>query len=154
MTTRPASSSAQVYIRPAVPEDAPGVSILLEALGYPCTPDEAAIRLVNLREEPEQQLWIALEHGEAIAMIAIDIRYYLPLGARTCRITALVVLEEFHGKGIGKRLLREAETKARQAGATRVELTTALHRDQAHQFYRACGYENASLRFVKRLGDA
>ena len=154
MTTRPADSSTQVYIRPAVQEDAPGLANLLAALGYPCTPDEAALRLENLREEPEQQLWIALEHGEAIAMVAIDIRYYLPLGARTCRITALVVLEEFHGKGIGKRLLREVEMKARQAGATRVELTTAMHREQAHQFYRACGYENASLRFVKRLGDA
>lgn len=154
MNTRPTDSNTQVYIRPAVPEDATGVATLLGELGYPCTPDEAAVRLMDLREEPEQQLWIAQEHGEAIAMIAIDIRYYLPLGARTCRITALVVLEEFHGKGIGKRLLREAETKARQAGATRVELTTALHRDQAHQFYRACGYENASLRFVKRLGDA
>ena len=87
-------------------------------------------------------------------MIAMDIRYYLPLGARTCRITALVVLEEFHGRGIGKRLLREAEIKARQAGATRVELTTALQREQVHPFYKACGYVNASLLFVKCLGDA
>lgn len=154
MHPRPEESNTQVYIRPAVLEDAPGVAALLVELGYPCTSDEAALRLVNLREEPEQQLWIAQEHGEAIAMIAIDIRYYLPLGARTCRITALVVHDTFHGRGIGKRLLREAEQRARQAGATRVELTTAMHREAAHQFYKACGYENASLRFVKRLGDA
>lgn len=154
MEANPAASNTQVYIRPAVLEDAPGVAALLLALGYPCSAEEAAVRLMNLREEPEQQLWIAQEHGEAIAMIAMDIRYYLPLGARTCRITALVVLDAFHGRGIGKRLLREAEQKARQAGASRVELTTALHREQAHLFYKACGYENASLRFVKRLGDA
>lgn len=154
MNPRPADSNTQVYIRPAVLEDAPGIATLLAALGYPCTTEEAMVRLMHLRDEPEQQCWIAQEHGEAIAMISMDIRYYLPLGARTCRITALIVLDEFHGKGIGKRLLREAEVKARQAGATRVELTTAVHREQAHQFYRACGYENASLRFVKRLGDA
>jgi GNAT superfamily N-acetyltransferase len=154
MNTRPAASITQAYIRPAVLEDAPGIAALLVALGYPCTADEAVLRLMHLRDEPEQQLWIAEEHGEAIAMIAMDVRYYLPLGARTCRITALVVLDAFHGRGIGKRLLREAEIKARQAGASRVELTTALHREQAHRFYLACGYENASLRFVKRLGDA
>lgn len=154
MNASSADSNAQVYIRPAVLEDAPGLAVLLTELGYPCSAEEATVRLMQLRDEPEQQLWIAQEHGEAIAMIAMDVRYYLPLGARTCRITALVVLEAYHGKGIGKRLLREAEMKARQAGATRVELTTALHREQAHQFYRACGYENASLRFVKRLGDA
>jgi GNAT superfamily N-acetyltransferase len=154
METSPASSSTQVYIRPAVLEDAPGIAALLVALGYPCSTEEAATRLRHLRDEPEQQLWLAEEHGEAIAMLAMDIRYYLPLGAHTCRITALVVLDAFQGRGIGKRLLREAEIKARQAGATRVELTTAAYREQAHQFYRACGYENASLRFVKRLGDA
>jgi GNAT superfamily N-acetyltransferase len=148
------SNSTQVHIRPAVLEDAAGVARLLEALGYPCSAEEASLRLMHLRDEPEQQLWLAEEHGEAVAMISMDIRYYLPLGARTCRITSLVVLENYHGRGIGKRLLREAELKARQAGATRVELTTAVHREQAHQFYRACGYENASLRFVKRLGDA
>jgi len=154
MASRPAALKTQVHIRPAVLEDASGIADLLVALGYPCTAEEATVRLMQFRDEPEQQLWIAEEHGEAIAMIAMDIRYYLPLGARTCRFTALVVLDAFHGRGIGKRLLREAETKARQAGATRVELTTAAHREQAHQFYRACGYENASLRFVKRLGDA
>jgi GNAT superfamily N-acetyltransferase len=154
MSTGPATSNAQVYIRPAVLEDAPGIATLLAALGYPCSTEDAVVRLRHFRDEPEQQLWIAQEHGEAIAMIAIDIRYYLPLGARTCRITALVVLDAFQGRGIGKRLLREAEIKARQAGASRVELTTAEHREHAHQFYRACGYENASLRFVKRLGDA
>ena len=154
MNTSPTASKPQVYIRPAVLEDASGIAALLAALGYPCSAEEAVVRLTQLREEPEQQLWIAQEHGEAIAMIALDIRYYLPLGARTCRITALVVLDAFHGRGIGKRLLREAEQKARQAGATRVELTTAMHREHAHLFYKACGYENASLRFVKRLGDA
>jgi GNAT superfamily N-acetyltransferase len=154
METSPVASNTQVYIRPAVLEDAPGIAALLVALGYPCSTEDAATRLKHLRDEPEQQLWLAEEHGEAIAMLAMDIRYYLPLGARTCRITALVVLEAFQGRGIGKRLLREAEIKARQAGATRVELTTAAHREQAHQFYRACGYENASVRFVKRLGDA
>jgi len=154
MVTRSPASNAQVYIRPAVLEDAPGIATLLVALGYPCGTEEAEVRLMHLRDEPEQQLWIAEEHGEAVAMISLDVRYYLPLGARTFRITALVVLDAFHGRGIGKRLLREAEQKARQAGATRVELTTAMHREAAHQFYKACGYENASLRFVKRLGDA
>lgn len=154
MGTGSGASITQVHIRPAALEDAPGIAALLTALGYPCGAEEASVRLMDIRDEPEQQLWIAHEHGDAIAMIAIDIRYYLPLGARTCRITALVVLDTYQGRGIGKRLLREAEQKARQAGATRVELTTAMHREAAHQFYKACGYENASLRFVKRLGDA
>jgi len=57
-------------------------------------------------------------------------------------------------RGIGRLLLREAETLARAAGAVRIELTSASQRQDAHAFYRACGYGDGALRFVKRLGDA
>lgn len=78
--------------------------------------------------------------------------YYLPLGARTCRITALAVADSVRRQGVGRRLLREAEQFARQAGAARIELTSAQHREDAHAFYRACGYDCGAMRFVKRLG--
>lgn len=45
--------------------------------------------------------------------------YYLPLGARTCRLTALVVAPGAQCRGVGRRLLRKAELRARQAGAAR-----------------------------------
>ena len=57
-------------------------------------------------------------------------------------------------QGIGRLLLREAESLARQSGAVRIELTSAAHREEAHAFYRACGYGEGAVRFVKRLGDA
>ncbi len=70
MGTRPAASNTQVHIRPAVLEDAPGIAALLVALGYPCGAEEAEVRLMHLRDEPEQQLWIAEEHGsEGVAKI-------------------------------------------------------------------------------------
>ncbi len=45
------------------------------------------------------------------------------------------------------------EMKARQAGATRVELTTAMHREQAHQFYRACDGREAFKLAQKIIPD-
>jgi GNAT superfamily N-acetyltransferase len=80
--------------------------------------------------------------------------YYLPLHATTCRIVALAVAPEAQRTGIGRWLLREAEGLARQAGAARIELTSAGHRHEAHDFYRNCGYDDSALRFMKRLGDA
>lgn len=38
------------------------------------------------------------------------------------------------------------------AGAARIELTSAAHREEAHAFYRACGYTESALRLLKRLG--
>lgn len=143
-----------LLVRPASGRDAAGVAELLGVLGYPCTRDEAAKRLQALQEEPDQQILVADRHGELAGLLALDLMYYLPLGARTCRITALVVSAGEQRRGVGRMLLREAEQRARQAGAARIELTSATHRHEAHEFYRACGFGESALRFLKRLGDA
>jgi GNAT superfamily N-acetyltransferase len=142
-----------LLVRPAVEQDAAGVATLLGVLGYPCTREDALARLRELADDADQQVLVADRHGCLVGLLALDVMYYLPLGALTCRITAIAVADTEQRRGIGKRLLREAEQRARGAGAARVELTSALQRDDAHAFYRACGYEDSALRFVKRLGD-
>ena len=141
-----------LLVRPAAAQDAAGVASLLGVLGYPCDRDEAAARLRALAEEADQQVLVADRHGCLVGLLALDIMYYLPLGARTCRITALVVADQEQRRGVGRLLLREAEQRARAAGAVRIELTSAVHREEAHAFYRACGYGETALRFLKRLG--
>jgi ribosomal protein S18 acetylase RimI-like enzyme len=145
-------TDAPFFIRPALDDDAASIAHLLEVLGYPCTTADAQQRLLQLREQTDQECWLVVEHEQVIAMISLDIRFYLPLGSKTCRITTLSVAPKYQAKGIGKSLLKHAEMRARQAQASRIELTTALHREAAHQFYLSCGYENTSMRFVKRLG--
>ena len=152
MATTASPGRDSLLIRPAQAQDAAGVARLLGILGYPCDRADAAERLRANAEEPEQQLLVADRHGDLVGLLALDVRYYLPLGARTCRITALAVVESEQRRGVGRWLLREAELRARQASAARVELTSAAQRDEAHAFYRACGYEDSALRFVKRLG--
>ena len=83
----------------------------------------------------------------------MDLRYSLVRGTEQARITALVVSPECTRQGVGRRLVREVEAIARQAGAARVEVTTALSREHAHAFYRECGYARGSLHFAKLLGD-
>jgi GNAT superfamily N-acetyltransferase len=141
-------------VRAATAEDGFGLSALFGILGYPCTPEEASQRVIDLREDANQTLLVADTEGGLLGMMACDLSYYLPLGAPTCRVTALAVNADAQRRGIGRLLLREAEALARDAGAVRIELTSAGHRHEAHAFYRACGYGDGALRFVKRLGDA
>lgn len=141
-------------IRAAKTEDGFGLSELFGILGYPCTPEEASQRVLDLRDDGNQTLLVADSQDGLLGMVACDLSYYLPLGAPTCRITALAVSNKAQRRGVGRLLLREAEALARQGGAVRIELTSAGHRQDAHAFYRACGYGDGALRFVKRLGDA
>ena len=149
---QPGEDIAQV--RPARPEDGVGLSALLGVLGYPCPAEEAAQRVLDLREDLNQSLLVADTEGQLAGLVCCDLSYYLPLGALTCRITALSVAEFAQRQGIGRLLLREAESLARSAGAVRIELTSAAHREDAHAFDRACGYSEGAVRFVKHLGDA
>ena len=62
-------------------------------------------------------------------------------------------IQQFVRRGVPKRL-KEAERRARGGGAARIELSSGSQRTEAHAFYRACGYSDGTVRFVKRLGAA
>ncbi|MEO8277260.1 MAG: GNAT family N-acetyltransferase [Thermoanaerobaculia bacterium] len=67
------------------------------------------------------------------------------------RLTALAVLPDFQGRGIGRALLRRCEEILSAAGVDRIELTSGSQRREAHDFYRRAGYEETGVRFVKTL---
>ena len=139
-------------LRNAVLADADDVARLLTEMGYPCDIDEAAERIDAIAGNDRQALVVARREGGVCGLIAIDFMYYLPLGTTTCRVTALVVSPTAQGLGIGRQLLKDAERRARSGGAARIELTSGSQRTEAHAFYRACGYSDGTVRFIKRLG--
>lgn len=139
-------------LRNAVLADADDVARLLTEMGYPCDIDEAAERIDAIAGNDRQALVVARREGAVCGLIAIDFMYYLPLGTTTCRVTALVVSPTAQGLGIGRQLLKDAERRARSGGAARIELTSGSQRTEAHAFYRACGYSDGTVRFIKRLG--
>ena len=147
------TSSAPVRIRAAATGDAHDVARLLEQLGYPCTRDEAAERIATVLGDPRQQLLLAELEGHACGMVALDLRYSFTRGADQARITALVVDRDHARRGIGRALLREVEAIARHARLSRIEVTSNMRRDEAHAFYRDCGYAEGSRHFFKLLGD-
>lgn len=140
-------------LRGAVPADADDVAALLGALGYPCESADAAERIATVLHNDRQALVVARHRGAICGLLSLDFMYYLPLGTTTCRVTALVVLPDARGHGLGRLLLRDAERRARLGGAARLEVTSAGHRTEAHAFYRACGFSEGAVRFVKLLGD-
>lgn len=141
-------------IRPAMPGDGDDVARLLAHLGYPCTAAEAIDRIHAVADDRQQVVLLARRDGVACGLMGLHFLYYLPLGALVCRITALVVAPDARGQGTGRHLLEEAARRARRGGCVRLELTTALHRTEAHAFYRACGFSESSLRFTRALGEA
>lgn len=147
------SADPEPRVRLAEPGDASGVATLLETLGYPCTPAEAADRIAVITADRCQHLLLADADGAICGLISLGLVFSLTRGANIARITALVVAPNCQRQGIGRRLLREVERIAHRAGASRLELTSNPGRIDAHEFYRSCGYADGSQHFVKLLGD-
>jgi GNAT superfamily N-acetyltransferase len=145
--------TAPLRIRPAQLGDASDVAALLDQLGYPCTRDEAAERISRVLHDPRSNLLLGELEGKVCGLVSMDTRYSITRGADLARITALVVTPDSARQGIGRQLLREIETVARQARAVRLEVTSNLRREGAHQFYLDCGYVEGSRHFIKLLGD-
>ena len=141
-------------LRNAMLADADDVARLLTEMGYPCEIDDAIERIHAILANERQALVLARREGAVCGLVALDFMYYLPLGTTTCRVTALVVTPTAQGLGIGRQLLKEAERRARMGNAARIELTSGSQRTEAHAFYRACGYSDGTVRFVKPLGSA
>jgi ribosomal protein S18 acetylase RimI-like enzyme len=53
------------------------------------------------------------------------------------------------GQGVGSALVARAEAWAAEHGALRISLTSALHRESAHAFYKARDYEHTGVRLTK-----
>lgn len=152
MAIREASTDG-IHVRDARVGDASDVARLLDVLGYPCTRNEAADRIVRVLDDPRQRLLLAEIDGHACGLVGMELRYSLVRGTEQARITALVVAPACERQGVGRRLLKDVEAIARHAGATRIEVTAAASRDSAHVFYRGCGYTDAALHFARQLGD-
>lgn len=108
-------------------------------------------RLRQLSARSEYITLVAEVSGEVVGMVGACLGPALEFDGTYGRLTGLIVDESWRGRGVGKLLMNEIESTLRQRGASVLTLTSGKHRSAAHGFYKAIGYEETGLRFVKRL---
>lgn len=145
-----ARRDASIEIRPAADADAPALADLLAHLGYPADAADLPARLARLRAAGDEAL-IASGGGAAIGLATLHVRSVLHSATPVAQLTALVVSPDARGRGVGRALVALVEQHARDRGATRLVVTTALHRAEAPPFYERLGFDHTGRRYVKRL---
>lgn len=118
-------------------------------LGYPMTAEELRPRLRALGSHPGAIAFVAELQGRVVGFAQVHVFPSLHLLAPAAWLTALVVAGEARGTGIGQQLVAHAEHWVKEQGATKLSLTSAVHRKDAHGFYTALGYAQTGVRLTK-----
>ena len=89
---------------------------------------------------------VAVEDGAIIGSLTLELTTRVnpdddPLEDHRAHIRMLGVIPDAQGRGIGRALMREAESRARAAGKTEMTLHTTQHMTAARAMYAALGYE-------------
>ncbi len=138
-------------IRPARAGDADALVPLLRSLGYGIDAAAMELRLAAMLDDARGRILVAETDSRVIGLMVGESATSLHRG-RVARLALLVVEEAARGRGVGRALLRAFEAWAAEMGVEHASLTSALHREGAHAFYRACGWEATGWRFARRLG--
>ncbi len=93
--------------------------------------------------DSDASILFAAEHDEAIVGLLTLVLFRIPTGVRAW-IEDVVVDGEARGLGVGRALNETALDRARQAGATTVDLTSRPSREAANRLYQRIGFVQRS----------
>lgn len=142
--------------------DAAGVIAVLDSYasapvggGRPLAPDVRERVVPMLREHPTSLVLLAFVDDEPVG-IAVCFFGLSTFRARPLlNIHDLAVLPQYHGKGVGRALLKAVEDRARQKGCCKLTLEVLDDNTRAREIYRRFGFDdvvvdNSPTRFLAK----
>lgn len=105
-----------------------------------------------IRQENSNTVYVGEQDGRVVATYQLTIMSGLSLSAsRRAQIEAVRVDVSLRGQGAGAALVADAERRAKDAGATLIQLTSNASRTDARRFYEKLGYAPSHFGFKKSL---
>lgn len=130
----------EFIIRELMLKDSDGIHRLnTEEMGYEFSLDETKEKLLKLINSESDIIFVAVIGDEVIGYVHAN-DYDLIYAPHMKNIMGIAVAEKYKRNGIGKALLSEVETWAKETNAKGVRLVSGATRTNAHKFYHSCGY--------------
>ena len=134
-------------IREAILSDVPTLADLASQLGYPCTPEQMAVRLEMLSSRHGNGVLVAEDESGVVGWLHVSGMYFLE-SAAYAEVLGLIVDKDHRGKGIGKQLLDGAARWAAEHGYNKLRVRSNLIREDAHRFYEREGFRRVKTQVV------
>ena len=143
------NDAATVTVRAATVSDADRLATLLTDEGYPAGASDLAVRIDRF-SVPESHVLVAEAGDEVIGFIAFHLLPRFETDERFARIVALVVDPGVRARGIGRRLMIEAEAVSKAEGASFLEITAGHHRPDARKLFESLGYDAGVAAYLRK----
>ena len=144
---------SDIALRLGRQSDAAALARLSDQLGFPLDEEAARTRLRDALGGPDHALLVAESGGRVVGLIELK-RVRLVTARRQVEVVSLVVDPDERGRGVGTRLLEEADRWAEDLRCGKIRVRSRAIRGAAHSLYRRSGYEEIAteLLFEKQLG--
>jgi GNAT superfamily N-acetyltransferase len=143
------NDAATVTVRAATASDADRLARLLTDEGYPAGASDLAPRIDRFSRS-ESHVLVAEAGDEVIGFIAFHMLPRFETDERFARIVALVVDPGVRARGIGRRLMTEAEAVCMAEGASFLEITAGHHRPDARKLFESLGYDAGVAAYLRK----
>jgi len=119
----------------------------MDAMGSakPLDPEVWARLIPGLQRHPTTLIFLAFEGGQPVGVAVCFIGFSTFAAKPLINIHDCMVLSEFRGKSVGRRLLDAVESKARELGCCKLTLEVMDNNDRALRAYEAAGFVRYSL---------
>jgi len=120
-------------------------------LGYKCEERFVKERLEKL-DATREAVFVAELDGAVAGYVHAEM-YSLLYWEPMVNILGLAVSSDYRRKGAGKALMKQVEEWARERKIKEIRLNSGGTRKEAHEFYRAIGFddEKVQIRFLKEM---
>ena len=139
-----------IRIRRATNEDAAALAELIATLGHTAPAADMPGRIAAV-EASLGKVLVAVNGARVVGMLSVQQLVLIHRTTPIAFVSTLAVREDARRGGIGRALVREAETLAREWGCETIELTSRNDRQVAHRFWEALGFEARSRKFVRAV---
>jgi len=136
-------------IRKAQYKDFENIADLCDQLGYQTESEDIPLRLKQINNLNHHAVFVAELDHQVIGWIHV---YLCPLlvSPLQAQLGGLVVQSNQRGKGVGTRLLQQAEAWSHSNACQYLTILTNITRTDTHKFYDHLGYQNIKTEHVLR----
>ena len=108
-------------------------------------PDDAKANLVNgLSQHPSLFVLLVKYENKFIGLATSFIGYSTFQGKKLINIHDIIILKEYRGKGIGRKLMMAIEKKARQMDCCKITLEVRKDNNIAQELYKSEGFQEGN----------